>query len=145
MNKKEKASPGKKRTTQSKAKDPKLTPEELARLLAGAIDDKKGERIEVLDLRGLTIWADFFVIASGAVRIQIQAMAEEAILRGKKAGHRHRSVEGQEDSDWILIDFADVVVHLMTHESRDFYRLEKLWGDAPKMNWKTETNETEKE
>ncbi len=129
----------------SKAKSKKLGAEDLAKQLAKSIDDKKGERIEVLDLRGLTILADFFVIASGAVRIQIQAMAEDAIRHAKKCGNKNKSVEGLQDSDWILIDIADVVVHLMTHESRDFYRLEKLWGDAPRISWNTETNETEKE
>ncbi|MCA9450360.1 MAG: ribosome silencing factor, partial [Candidatus Omnitrophica bacterium] len=127
------------------AKRERVDVETLAVALAKAIDDKKGERIEVLDLRGLTIWADFFVIASAAVRIQIQAMAEETMRRAKEAGCKKQSAEGLQDSDWILIDFADVVVHLMTHESRDFYRLEKLWGDAPKISWNTETNETEKE
>jgi len=140
MEKEAKRNPGK-----VTAKKKKGASEDLAKLLARAIDDKKGERIEILDLRGLTIWSDFFVIASGAVRIQIQAIAEEAIRQAKKSGVKTRSVEGQQDSDWILIDFADVVVHLMTHESRDFYRLEKLWGDAPKVVWNTETNETEKE
>ncbi len=144
MEKKEKTQKEtKKRKSIPKSKGP--SSEDLARLLAKAIDDKKGERIEILDLRGLTVWSDFFVIASGAVRIQIQAMAEETIRQAKLGGTRNRSVEGLQDSDWILVDFSDVVVHLMTHESRDFYRLEKLWGDAPKVKWNTETNETEKE
>ena len=144
MGKEEEIGPEKDPTDSVNIDEP-LDATDLAKELARAIDNKKGEKVEILDLRELTVWADFFIIASGAVRIQIQAMAEETIRRAKQCGHRNRSAEGLQDSDWILIDFTDVVVHLMTHESRDFYRLEKLWGDAPRMSWNIETNETEKE
>jgi ribosome-associated protein len=108
----------------------------LAITAARTIDAKKAEHVEVLDLRGLSILADFFVLGSGFARVQIQALADAAREEMRKAGKRCRSVEGYEDSGWILLDFGDLVMHLMTEEARDYYRLERLWGDAPRVDWK---------
>lgn len=107
----------------------------LAVALARLLDLKKGDHVEILDLRGITILADCFVFATGFARVQIQALAEAALEEARKAGCRCRSVEGYEDSGWILLDFGDVIVHLMTEESRDYYRLDRLWGDAPRISW----------
>jgi ribosome-associated protein len=106
---------------------------------------KKADNIDILDLSGISILADFFVFAAGFAQIQIQALAREVLEQTKAEGYRHRALEGLDDSGWILIDFGDVVVHLMTHESRDYYRLERLWGDAPKVAWKPRSEEMEKE
>ena len=108
---------------------------ELALHLARELDRKKGDHIEILDLRGITILADFFVFASGFARIQIQALADAALEEARKMSYRCRSVEGYEDSGWILLDFSDVIVHLLTEESRDYYRLDRLWGDATRVQW----------
>ncbi|NUN94687.1 MAG: ribosome silencing factor [Candidatus Omnitrophica bacterium] len=104
---------------------------------------KKADHVEVLDLRDLSILADYFVLGAGFARIQIQALADAAVEEAKKAGFQCKSVEGYEDSGWILLDFGDVIAHLMTEESRDYYRLERLWGDAPRENWKIERGDTE--
>jgi ribosome-associated protein len=108
---------------------------DLAIGLARLLDHKKGDHVEILDLRQITIIADFFVFASGFARVQIQALADAALEEAKKTGHSCRSVEGYEDSGWILLDLGDVIVHLLTEESRDYYRLDRLWGDAPKVVW----------
>ena len=68
-------------------------------------------------------------------RVQIQALADAAFEEARTMGRHRRSVEGYEDSGWILLDYGDVIVHLMTEESRDYYRLDRLWGDAPKIKW----------
>jgi ribosome-associated protein len=107
----------------------------LAVLLAQALDRKKGDRIEILDLRKITVITDFFIFVSGFARIQIQALADTALDEAHQANLRCRSIEGYGDSGWILLDFGDVIVHLMTEESRDYYRLDHLWGDAPRVKW----------
>ncbi len=116
---------------------------ELATLLARTLDTKKADHVEVLDLREISILADYFVFGTGFARIQIQALADAAAEEAKAAGFRCQSVEGYGDSGWILLDFGDVIAHLMTEESRDYYRLERLWGDAPRENWKNERGDTE--
>ncbi len=120
--------PGKEAEAARKALD-------LAVGLARLLDRKKGDHVEILDLREITILADYFVFASGFARVQIQALADAALEEAKKSGHPCRSVEGYEDSGWILLDLGDVIVHLLTEESRDYYRLDRLWGDAPKVEW----------
>lgn len=112
---------------------------ELAICVARVLDAKKADHVDVLDLRQLSILADYFVFGSGFARVQIRALADAALEEARKEGVRTRSTEGYDDSGWILLDFGDVVVHLMTEESRDYYRLERLWGDAPKVEWAAET------
>ena len=117
----------------------------LALEVAQALDLKKGDDIDILDLRELSILADYFVLGAGFARIQIQALADAVLERvAGGVGRRPRSMEGYEDSGWILIDYGDVVVHLMTHECRDYYRLERLWGDAPRVAWNSESKEMER-
>jgi ribosome-associated protein len=93
-----------------------------------------------LDLRGLSILADYFLIGSGYAQVQVRALADFVLEAGRAAGAKRMSTEGYEESRWILIDYGDVVIHLMTQESRDYYRLERLWGDAPRVQWETEVN-----
>lgn len=117
----------------------------FARDVAVTLEDSKADEIEAWELVGLSIVADFFVVGSGYARVQIQALADKVLDRGRADGTKCRSVEGYGDSGWILLDFGQVVVHLMTHESRDYYRLDRLWGDAPHLDWKKkgESKETE--
>jgi len=78
-------------------------------------------------------WTDFFVIATGANPRQTKAIAEE--IEGKLRSRRRAArVEGEREAEWILLDFIDVVVHVFTPASRDFYRLETLWGDVPRLS-----------
>jgi ribosome-associated protein len=109
-----------------------LSGEELARLVADYADDKKAQDIVELDLRGVVGYTDYFVICTGASERQVKAI-HDGIHLGLKDGHGllPRRVEGLSESRWVLMDYLDVVVHVFTAQTRSFYRLEQLWGEAP--------------
>jgi ribosome-associated protein len=110
-----------------------VAPEELepAWLTAvRAIDSRKGTDIRVLDLREITSFADFFVIATGSNARQIQAIAEEVQKRLKARGERPISVEGLNNAEWVLADYGDFIVHIFAPQSRQYYDLERLWRHA---------------
>jgi ribosome-associated protein len=112
--------------------DQKMTPEDLA---AAAIDfaaDRKALDIVQLDLRGIIGYTDYFVICTGRTDRQVKAI-HDAIHQGMKSEHGllPRRVEGMSQANWILMDYLDVVVHVFTPETREYYRLEQLWGEAP--------------
>ena len=113
--------------------DEEITPERLAQLAASYAADKKAIDLQVLDLRGVSSYTDFFVICSGNTDRQTKAI-HDRIHQGLKKEHGllPRRVEGLGEARWILMDYLDVVVHIFTPEARDFYRLEQLWGEAPK-------------
>ena len=101
--------------------------------IVDALEDKKGLDISVLDLSKVSDVTDCFVICSGTNRSQIQALAngvEEAL--GRK-GILHRGIEGYDTANWILLDYGDFVVHIFDKDSRDMYDLERVWGDADKV------------
>jgi ribosome-associated protein len=87
-----------------------------------------------LDLKSIAAFTDSFVICSGNQRRQTQAICDAVLESLAGAGVRPGHVEGYDRGDWILIDFSDLVVHIFTREKRDFYNLERLWGDAPRFN-----------
>ncbi|MBM4039200.1 MAG: ribosome silencing factor [Planctomycetes bacterium] len=95
----------------------------------------KAEDILVLDVRKLTQITDFFVLASTASERQLKAIAERLHRELKAAGAHCLGVEGEAAGGWVLLDYVDVVVHLFSREARDFYALEMLWGDAPRVRW----------
>ena len=92
--------------------------------------EKKAEDIQVLDLRGVLDVTDFFVIATGFSEVQVQAIADGITDKSREAGQEFISVEGREAGRWVLVDYVDVVVHVMLPEERDKYRLDRLWGEA---------------
>ena len=95
------------------------------------IMEKKGEDIVVIDLRDVTSISDYFIIATGTSTVQVMAIADEIREKMKKEDQIIPwHVEGYEAQKWILLDFVDVVVHIMDPETRDYYSLEKLWDDA---------------
>ncbi|MCL2353760.1 MAG: ribosome silencing factor [Defluviitaleaceae bacterium] len=100
------------------------------KLAVEAIDDKMGEDIVTLDLRGVSPLADYFVIASANNTNQLKAMMENVEEALEKNGIFARHIEGVAAGNWILMDFAYIVVHLFLKEDREHYRLDKLWGDA---------------
>jgi ribosome-associated protein len=108
---------------------------ELAKLCARIADDKKGERIVILRMSELIVLTDYFVIASGTSRPQVQAMADEINETMRKLRLPCLSMEGYEHGRWILLDYRDVVVHLFETGTREFYDLEHLWADAPRVRW----------
>jgi ribosome-associated protein len=105
------------------------------RLAVEAGLDKKAEGLCVLDLRELSSFTDFFLIASGASSRQNQAIADALEVSLKQAGRRPLSVEGSGTAEWILMDYGSFVVHVFSRRARDFYALEKLWGDAPRLDF----------
>jgi len=88
-----------------------------------------------LDLKGIASFTDCFVICSGNQRRQTQAICDEVLSRLAAEGVRPGHVEGYKRGEWILIDLAELVVHVFTPETRDFYGLERLWGDAPRIEF----------
>jgi ribosome-associated protein len=86
----------------------------------------------ILDMRGLVSYTDYLLVATGQTPRQTKAIAEEIRLQLKQRhGAGARRIEGEREGEWILIDMLDIVVHVFTPDARDFYRLDKLWGDAP--------------
>ena len=110
---------------------------EAALRLAGICAEFRGRDTAVLDLTAVTPVFDYFVLTTGTSRRQMVALAEEADVRMKHAGDRKRGGEGDESGTWILRDYGDVVLHVLTEESRDLYDLEGLWGDADRVDWRT--------
>ncbi|HEY7682845.1 MAG TPA: ribosome silencing factor [Gemmatimonadales bacterium] len=98
-----------------------------------AIDDLKGRDIVVLDLRGLSEATDYFVVASGTSDAHVRGIAESVLAKLHRRGVRAHHVEGLSGGRWVLLDFVDFVVHLFHPETRSFYRLERLWSDAPEI------------
>ena len=96
-----------------------------------AIADKKGSDVVMLDVRPISILADYFVIGSGESERQIGAIVDEVITRAKTSGGTYLQVEGEATSGWVLVDCGSVIVHVFTPSQRDYYRLERLWSDAP--------------
>jgi ribosome-associated protein len=109
-----------------------MNPDQLARTIAAYADDKKAIDIVALDLRGVLDYTDFFVICSGNTERQTKAI-HDGIHIGMKNDHGllPRRVEGLREAGWVLMDYLDVVVHVFTPEVREFYCLERLWGEVP--------------
>ena len=109
-----------------------MNSEQLAAAIAGYADDKKAQSIVELDLRGVIDYTDFFVICSGSSDRQVKAI-HDAIHIGCKSEHAllPARVEGLGAAQWVLMDYLDVIVHVFTPEVRDFYALERLWGEVP--------------
>jgi ribosome-associated protein len=116
----------------AKAAQAPLSPEQMAVEIAELASDRKALDIVQLDLRGMIGYADYFVIGTGRTDRQTRAI-HDAIHQGLKTDHGllPRRVEGLSEARWILLDYLDVVVHIFTPETRDYYRLEQLWGEAP--------------
>jgi len=96
--------------------------------------EKMGEDLVVLDLRGRSDVCDFFLLASGQSKIQVNALAKHLHKELLGAGHRPKGLEGMDQGRWALLDFFDVVVHIFHTEAREYFQLEKLWGDAPRLD-----------
>lgn len=104
----------------------------LARIAVAAAADKKGENTVLIDLRKLSSVADYFVICSGTVDRQLEAIADNIVAVIKQNHHiSPRHVEGSGETGWILVDYIDVVIHIFTPTLRAYYNLESLWANAP--------------
>lgn len=106
--------------------------EEIKQVAIQALEDLKAKDIVSLDVRGHTSVTDFMVIASGTSTRQVAAMAQNVTNAFKEAGIKTLGIEGKNSAEWVLVDAGDVVVHVMLPQTREFYDLERLWGDFPR-------------
>lgn len=113
-----------------------MTQEELIKAAVKILDGKKAEDIRVIEIRDLTIIADYFIIADGTSVTQTRALADELEFRIKEMGREPRQVQGNNGSNWIVLDYSDVVIHIFYKETRDFYNLERLWSDGKEIDIK---------
>ena len=104
--------------------------ETMIKTSVDALEDKKGEDIKVIDISEVSPISDYFILASGSNRNQVQAMADSVEEKMHKAGFSLKQVEGYDGANWILMDFVDIVVHIFDRESRNFYDLERIWKDG---------------
>ncbi len=107
---------------------------EIAKLAIEALSDKKGEDIKIIDISEVTVIADYFIIASGSNRSQVQALCDNVQEVLGRAGVSVKQVEGYDSANWILMDFKDVIVHVFDRENRLFYDLERIWRDGKVMD-----------
>ena len=122
-------------TSTSRAANPKriampVSADALTHLVTDALEDRKAQHVTVLDVHALTDVTDVMVIANGRSTRHVKAAAEHVIERSKAAGCRPLGVEGLREGEWVLVDLGDLVLHVMTPETRQTYQLEKLWGGA---------------
>jgi len=110
-----------------------MTPREGVDAAVAAIEDLRGRELRILDLRGLCEATDYFVVASGTSDAHVRGMADSVVEKLHRRGTRAHHVEGLPGGRWVLLDFVDFVVHLFHPETRSFYQLERLWGDAPEI------------
>ncbi len=113
------------------------TSSEIAKKIAGLLDDKKAENVELLHVVELTSLAEYFVICNGMSSTHVRALADEVEMQLSKMGIEPHHVEGNRGESWILMDYDSVIVHIFYKEMRDFYNLERLWSDAEKVDFLT--------
>ena len=103
---------------------------EMARIAYNALSDKKGEDIKIIDITGISVLADYFIIANGTSDSQVNALVDNVEEELHKAGFSLKQREGQASGSWVLMDFGDIIVHVFDRENRLFYDLERIWKDG---------------
>jgi len=103
---------------------------EMARIACHALDEKKGEDIKVIDITGVSVLADYFIIANGTNESQVRALVDNVEEELHKAGYEVKQREGYGSGKWVLLDFGDIIVHVFDKENRLFYDLERIWRDG---------------
>lgn len=106
------------------------TSKEMAKLAYQALDDKKAIDIKMINIEEVSVLADYFIIASGSNRNQVQALADNVEEALYKAGYPIRQTEGYRTANWVLMDYGDIIVHVFDSENRLFYDLERIWRDG---------------
>ncbi len=105
--------------------------QELLKIAVKAADDKRAEDILALNMKGISLIADYFIICHGNSDKQVQAIAREMKEKAQELGYDVKRIEGFDEARWVLIDMGDVVAHVFHRDERSYYNLERLWGDAP--------------
>lgn len=103
---------------------------QTALIAVNALEDKKAEDIRIIDISEITTIADYFIIANGTNKSQIQAIADNLSEILGRAGITMRQIEGYQNANWVLMDFQDVIIHIFDKENRLFYDLERIWRDG---------------
>ena len=103
---------------------------EMARIAYNALSDKKGEDIKIIDITGISVLADYFIIANGNSDSQVNALVDNVEEELHKAGYPLKQREGQASGSWVLLDFGDIIVHVFDRENRLFCDLERIWKDG---------------
>lgn len=103
---------------------------EMARIAYQALSDKKGEDIKIIDIAGISVMADYFLIANGNSNNQVRALVDNVDEELHKAGYTVKQREGYGSGNWVLMDFGDIIVHIFDKENRLFYDLERIWRDG---------------
>ena len=107
---------------------------DILKKIVKTLDTKKAEDVEVIGIKDLTIIADYFVIATGTSTTHTKSLADEVEFQLKEAGVVPTRTEGYNGSNWILLDYSDIVVHIFYKETREYYSLERLWSDGEKID-----------
>ena len=107
---------------------------EMVKTAVAALQDKKGEDIRVIDISGVPVIADYFIIASGSNPNQVQALVDNVEEQMYKAGYDDPRVEGYNTASWVLLDYNDVIVHVFSQDDRLFYDLERIWRDGKEID-----------
>jgi len=105
-----------------------MTADELKTIVQTALDDLKGKEIVAIDVRGLTSVTDYMIFCSGTSNRHVKSLADNVEVEAKKRGAQVLGTEGQQEGEWVLVDFGDVIVHVMLPETRAFYDLERMWS-----------------
>lgn len=103
---------------------------DMAKAAIEALEDKKAEDIKVIDISEISVLADYFIIASGSNKSQIQAMIDHVEEKLGRLGYERKQIEGYDTANWILMDYKDVIIHVFDKENRLFYDLERIWRDG---------------
>lgn len=103
---------------------------EMAKIAYNALNDKKGEDIKIIDITGVSVLADYFIIATGNSDSQVNALVNNVEEELHKAGYPLKQREGRASGSWVLLDFGDIIVHVFDRENRLFYDLERIWKDG---------------
>ena len=107
-----------------------MTAKEIAKIAANAIEDKKGIDTKIIEISKISVMADYFVISGGSNPNQVNALVENVEEELSKAGVHTKHIEGHGNSNWVLLDYGDVIIHIFNEDDRLFYDLEKIWSDG---------------
>ena len=106
----------------------------MVKIAYDALDDKLAEDIKIIDIRSISVLADYFIIADGNNKNQVQAMVDSVQEELFKAGYEMKQMEGYREGNWILLDFGDIIIHIFDKENRLFYDLERIWKDGKEVS-----------